>query len=337
VFRIPGSVRTVNELYGYYSADGEDGDDISSTICSATLPAHIRTGPHEVASLFKRLLSGLPGGILGSLLLFEILADVHDRLGGDVGPSQAHQTEKDRARLIVLSVVGTVKSLLRRDLIFAVFGLLGLIASEAEQTSREEEFGLSNPASDLMGYGALGIIFGPLLVGDLLNSYSILGAGDAAGPGPPPNMRADSTRNTSTADGQLSSPTLMVDRINVANGVAEMLISHWTEVVRQARKMGLWKSSREGQQRTQGLRPSATDGFALRLPLQSSAASVSSGEFSTPTGPEPDVGKRLLLALGDLVRANLLTFSKSEGFEEGSPARDKNSPTSTQECAAVHG
>src|SRR4029434_1098691 len=84
VFRIPGSVRTVNALYNHYCADG-DVDDISSTICFPNLPSHIDAGPHDVASTFKRLLSGLPGGILGSVALFDAFVAIQDKLSGHVG------------------------------------------------------------------------------------------------------------------------------------------------------------------------------------------------------------------------------------------------------------
>ncbi|KAL1841718.1 hypothetical protein VTJ49DRAFT_6692 [Mycothermus thermophilus] len=254
VFRIPGSVRTVNALYSYYSADGEDSDDISSTICSPSLPSHINAGPHEVGSIFKRLLSGLPGGILGSLLLFEKLAEVQ----------KTHKT-KDRGRLIALAIGATVKSHLQQDLIFAVFGLLGLIGRAAEQVPRDLEPRRSHPTSDLMGYGALGIVFGPLLVGDLLHSYNIPAVDDASSsnvaPTPPSNMKIEG-RATNAADGSLSQ-ALIVDRISVANGVAEMLITNWRDVVRPG-----YRCSRLGQ--------SAQESFRLRLPL-----SLISYEFRT--------------------------------------------------------
>ncbi|KAK3902271.1 hypothetical protein C8A05DRAFT_15661, partial [Staphylotrichum tortipilum] len=172
VFRIPGSVRTVNALYNHYCADG-DVDDIASTICLPNLPSHIDAGAHDVASTFKRLLSGLPGGILGSVALFDAFVRIQDQLrNGDVGSGSAAMRQfKLRARLIALAV-GTVPSQLRRDLICAVFGLLCLIGCAAEEVAREEaDTGKPSAKSDLMGYSALGIVFGPLLVGDLLDSY----------------------------------------------------------------------------------------------------------------------------------------------------------------------
>ncbi|EAQ86576.1 hypothetical protein CHGG_07829 [Chaetomium globosum CBS 148.51] len=182
-------IQHVNALYAHYCADG-DPDDISNTISCPNLPTHIKTGPHDVASTFKRLLSGLPGGILGSLSLFDALVAIHSELKGGPEFLKTKQT-KLRARLIALAI-GTVKSRLRRDLICAVFGLLCLIGRAAEKAPREDEHGRPLPTSDLMGYNALGIVFGPLLVGDILNSYTIQAVDTTPGPAlfsaTPPNV-----------------------------------------------------------------------------------------------------------------------------------------------------
>ncbi|KAK4042933.1 hypothetical protein C8A01DRAFT_13519 [Parachaetomium inaequale] len=206
VFRIPGSVRIVNALYTYYCADG-DVDEISSTICCPNLPSHIKAGAHDVASTFKRLLSGLPGGILGSLPLFDALVAIHGQLKGEPEFLKTKQT-KLRARLIALAI-GTVKSQLRRDLICAVFGLLCLIGRAAEKAPREDEHGRPLPTSDLMGFSALGIVFGPLLVGDLLNSYTMQVVDASSGPGlfpvTPPNARKERRRGVRPLSSGLAS------------------------------------------------------------------------------------------------------------------------------------
>ncbi|KAK4242295.1 hypothetical protein C8A03DRAFT_11509 [Achaetomium macrosporum] len=181
-------VQHVNALYSHYCADG-DADEISSTICSPNLPSHIKAGTHDVASTFKRLLSGLPGGILGSVALFDALAAIHGQLDGEAELTRTKQT-KVRARLIALAI-GTVKSPLRRDLICAVFGLLCLIGRTAEKAPREDGHGRPLRTSDLMGYNALGIVFGPLLIGDLLNSYTMKS--------PDPNSSSASSLATPTS------------------------------------------------------------------------------------------------------------------------------------------
>ncbi|SPQ21724.1 91e761e2-4dc8-4d24-8244-0dbc3bac0e00 [Thermothielavioides terrestris] len=225
VFRIPGSVRIVNALYKYYCADG-DVEAISSTTCCPTLPSHIKAGTHDVASTFKRLLSGLPGGILGSLAPFDALVAIHGQLDGEAGLDKTQQI-KVRARLIAL-VICTVRTQLRRDLICAVFGLLSLIGCAAEDASRQDEHGKPLPASDLMGYNALGIVFGPLLVGDLLNAYAMEGANPNTGlllPTAAP--AAGKERRGSKVTEEAHPRTPAVDKIHVANSITEMLITHW--------------------------------------------------------------------------------------------------------------
>jgi hypothetical protein len=307
VFRIPGSVRIVNGLYNHYCTDG-DVDEISSTICSPNLPTHIKAGAHDVASTFKRLLSGLPGGILGSLSLFDALVAIQSRLNGEAEVLKTKQT-KIRARLIALAI-GTVRSQLRRDLICAVFGLLCLIGRAAETAPREDEHGRPLPTSDLMGYSALGIVFGPLLVGDLLNSYAMKAAnvspsGPALFPATPPNTRKERRRSRTSEDA--NPPALAVDKVYVANSITEMLTTHWREVVRHMRSLGVLKGGREVPQRRTGLRPSVTEAFTLRMP-RPSPGPFHSGESSVPPSPTPDSGKSITRTGTDV--SETLTQSK---------------------------
>jgi hypothetical protein len=288
VFRIPGSVRIINALYAYYCADG-DVDEISSTISCPNLPSHIRAGTHDVASTFKRLLSGLPGGILGSLPLFDALVAIQSQLNGEAEILKTKQT-KLRARLMALAI-GTVGSQLRRDLICAVFGLLCLIGRAAEKAPREDEHGRPLPTSDLMGYNALGIVFGPLLVGDLLNSYNMKVANPVSGPAlfpvTPPNLRKERRKSKVAEDAR--PPALSIDKIHVANSITEMLITHWREVVRHMRSLGVLRAGRDGPQRRIGLRPS-TESFTMRMPHPLSDT-FESGEAPFPPSPTPGSGK----------------------------------------------
>ena len=241
VFRIPGSVRVVNELYDFYSATAED-EDITGTVRSPNLPLHIKCGVHDVASMLKRLLAGLPGGILGDVSLFDAFVAIHSQLHGDPEFNRIKRS-KLRARLIALAV-GTLKSRLRRELICAVFGLLCLIGRSAETAPREDDRGRPLPTSDLMGYSALGIIFGPLLIGDQIDTYSMKLADPAAGlillPVTPPKSGTGVRRKSSPGDRRPTTP-LTVDKIHVANDIAEMLITHWRDVVRQMKNLGIMR------------------------------------------------------------------------------------------------
>ncbi|KAK4460196.1 putative Rho-GTPase-activating protein [Cladorrhinum samala] len=293
VFRIPGSIRVVNALYDYYCADG-NADEISSTIRCPNLPPHIKASTHDVASTFKRLLAGIPGGILGSLSLFDALVAIHSQLKGDPEFPRTKQT-KLRARLMALAI-GTVRSQFRRELISAVFGLLCLIGRAAENTPREDEQGRPLPTADLMGYNALGIVFGPLLVGDLINAYTMRLANPDAGlvlfPVTPPNAKRE--RRKSKAFDENHPRSLSVDKIHVANGIAEMLIIHWREVVKHMKSLEVLKIGRDGpdtleNQATKkaGLRPSTSESFVIRKPTEWSSTRDTSRSFGRGDSPIP--------------------------------------------------
>ncbi|GAW17287.1 hypothetical protein ANO14919_067420 [Xylariales sp. No.14919] len=256
IFRVPGSERVINALYEYYCTDG-DTDAISSTTRCPTLPTHIRFNTHDIASTFKRLLAGLPGGILGSLSLFDALVAIHSQLQGGAELLRTKES-KLRARLIALAI-GTVKSQYQRELICAVFGLLCLVGRIAENAPREDESGRPLPTTDLMGYNALSIVFGPLLIGDLIDNYSMKLADPSAGlvllPISPPRSRKERHRQKhkhrhrprnkhGKNHAPSTDPSLSVDKIHIANSITEMLIVHWREVVRQIRSTGSVKNRR---------------------------------------------------------------------------------------------
>ncbi|KAI0540068.1 hypothetical protein GGR58DRAFT_511920 [Xylaria digitata] len=256
IFRLPGSERVISALYEYYCIDGNT-DAISSTTRCPTLPTHIRCDTHDIASTFKRLLAGLPGGILGSLSLFDALVAIHSQLQGDV---ELHRTKESklRARLIALAI-GTVESQYQRELICAVFGLLCLVGRIAENAPREDESGRPLPTTDLMGYNALSVVFGPLLIGDMIDNYSMKLADPSAGlvllPVSQPRSRKERHRHRHKHRHKLrqrhrkmdvpsATSFLSVDKIHIANSITEMLIVHWREVVRQIRSTGSVKVKR---------------------------------------------------------------------------------------------
>jgi hypothetical protein len=238
VFRIPGSIRVVNELYEFYCAH-QAGGDVANTVRSPNLPSHINAGIHDVASLFKKFLAGLPGGILGSLSLFDALVAINSQLYTDPEFSRTKQS-KLRARLIAIAV-GTLRSQYRRELICAVFGLLCLLGRAAETAPREDESGRPLPTSDLMGYSALGIVFGPLLIGDMLGSHSVKLADPSSGlflmpvsPQPKPKKEKKKAKEPTNEPPQ---PFWDVDKIHVVNDITEMLITNWRDVVKQMRNL----------------------------------------------------------------------------------------------------
>ncbi|KAI0124289.1 hypothetical protein BJ170DRAFT_735969 [Xylariales sp. AK1849] len=324
IFRVPGSMRVVNALYDYYCAE-QNGEEIASTTRCPNLPAHLNCGVHDVASTFKRLLAGLPGGILGSLTLFDALVAIHSQLHGN--PENAKTKESTlRARLIALAIA-TVKSQYQRELICAVFGLLCLIGRVAENARREDETGRPLPTSDLMGYNSLAIVFGPLLVGDLINSYSMKVADPASGlilfPLTPPKRKKH--RNPKTSK---QAPTMMtVDRILVANDITEMMVVHWRDVVRHLKNLGALRPKRDAmasEQRTKRgeLRLSASDSFSLGRPPGWCAAGPSSWlekKASSPLAVSPTPSPRLSKSCSGVeTQSNSLSVKRRRPRQSGS-------------------
>lgn len=310
IFRIPGSTRVVNTLYDYYCTYG-DTDSVSSTTRCPTLPTHIRCDAHDIASTFKKFLAGLPGGILGSLSLFDALVAIHSQLQGD---AEVHWTKESklRARLIALAI-GTVKSQNQRELICAVFGLLCLVGRVAKNAPREDESGRPLPSADLMGYNALGIVFGPLLIGDAIDNYQMKMADPSAGlvllPVSPPRSRkerhkhrhkhGDKVRRRHAKRHAADTPSsFTVDKIHIANSITEMLIVHWREVVRQIRSTGSVKTTRhtrgvQCQKEVVDSTPSSTsENFCLQIPPHLGHAHPRSVSSSTAS-PTPTTSRAL--------------------------------------------
>ncbi|KKO98653.1 hypothetical protein THAR02_09238 [Trichoderma harzianum] len=225
VFRIPGSVKTTKALYDYYCDAGGSDLCISSTTYQPTLPTSIPHHLHDVASTFKRILKGLPIGVLGSITLLDAFLAIYSQLQNRLDVP-AEKLKKTRARLIALAIQ-TIDSRLQRDLICAVFGLLSLIGHATEQSPTSDAEGQASAPSELMSYHALGIVFGQLLVGsDELDNYDIKESSSTSGlslvPIPAKKRKAKGRDNV---------PDIF--KIEVLNDVAEMVISNWRGVVRQ--------------------------------------------------------------------------------------------------------
>ncbi|KAH6680224.1 hypothetical protein B0J14DRAFT_260413 [Halenospora varia] len=308
-FRIPGCHHIVEALYGHYCSIDEEGESIASTIRYPTLPEHIRCDVHDVASTFKKLLSGLPGGILGSLPLFDALVAIQGQLHGDPEFTRTKQS-KVRARLIALAI-STLRSKYRRELVCSVFGLLCMIGRTAETTRREDDQGKPLPTADLMGYAALGIVFGPLLVGDLLDNYSMHLANPHGGlvllPVSPPKSRKEKKKKRQVSAEEGTTFHTHVDKIKVANSITEMLITHWRDVVRHMRNLTVFKPTIGDESlkvvvlKPPFLRPSASETFALRKPpdWDDLKAPLRRGERSESPTPARRIGGSFTLQQSD--------------------------------------
>lgn len=138
-------------------------------------PARNTTDVLSVASVFRALLAGLPGGILGSRKLYGVLVDMYYARFADC------QLERTNSCLGGLSVLDSIKtkamahamlaltSKMQLELICGVFGLCAVLLHETERNieferqARRGNVG-SGFVSGLMNVDRLGRVFGPLLV-----------------------------------------------------------------------------------------------------------------------------------------------------------------------------
>ncbi|KAM0293243.1 hypothetical protein ACHAO9_001964 [Fusarium lateritium] len=327
-------------LFDYYCCTEQGNVDITSTVRCANLPMHVQASVHDVASTFKRLLSVIPGGILGSLSLFDAFVAIHSQLEGDPEFPRTKHT-KVRARLIALAIA-TVESQFRRELICAVFGLLSLIGRVAEITPREDDEGRSLPTADLMGYNALGIVFGPLLLGDLLGLYSMKLATPKSGllVLPLRSPRSRQGRNVrKTLENELPTPPT-VDKVLIANSITEMLIVNWRDVVRQMKSLGM---NRRAEPRSVSPQTDSQDNdFVIKKPQgwdrewRASERGYEIKRESSPEPPTPTLGisKQRSRRCGSST-SKKLAIRPSVGFlsptvEENTPDEDDVHDTQSQ-------
>ncbi|KAI9816779.1 MAG: hypothetical protein M1827_001424 [Pycnora praestabilis] len=246
IFRVPGQLSTVNALYDHYAQQFEQAqktqDEVQQTVSSGLLPTHIPYNVHDVASVFKKFLAGVPGGLLGSLALFQALKDIHTFLRPGVDLMTAKPT-KVKARLIALAIASVVPEY-RLALISAALGLAAQVTRAAVKVKDGSNEDYITPNSDRMGPKALGVVLGPLLLGDLteeirLDSWS---QQDALLVQPQrPEKRRKAKRHIFRFSKAPTDDTVLilhVERANMTAAVMEMLISNWEEVVRHFRGFG---------------------------------------------------------------------------------------------------
>jgi len=205
---------------------------------SGDLPAHIEYTVHDVASLLKKILLGLPGGLLGSLSLLKAISGIatNARRGPD-------QPEADfvalKARLIALAI-SSVTSDHRFSLICAILGLAALIGHESEKAAHGKPNALS---SELMSYHALSLVLGPLLLGDALNDFfGSESLGEQRSPITESPKRYRKQKRESVVEQKLLQSEALVAHVNTAKTTAkacEMLISNWKDVVKQLRDLAV--------------------------------------------------------------------------------------------------
>lgn len=179
IFRVSGQATTINALYDFYDHQfyhAGSPSKVEETVGPGMLPTNIEHSVPDVASVFKKILIGLPGGLLGTLELFEAVRDILLNLCLEPELSDSESTIL-RAKLIALAI-SSLSSAYRIHLIQAVLGLAAYFGSEAERsevdgTATDGQGQQNQLTSELMGYQSLGVVLGPLLLGDLTDKVDV--------------------------------------------------------------------------------------------------------------------------------------------------------------------
>lgn len=197
-----------------------------------------------MAALFTKIIRGLPGGLLGSTSLFNALSSIEGKFRTSEKASELAGKPilvrvfpkglKDRssqAKLVALAI-HSINCAYRKAL---VIGFLGLAASIGYETERAFADALTD-TSELMTYHSLGVVLGPVLVGDRMFVID---------PAAWPKVRvtdeaSNDSDNHQSVSSKLYVPAGVSDLKDHAMGTAtvmEMLITIWRDVVTELRRI----------------------------------------------------------------------------------------------------
>ena len=198
IFREEGSSNDVTTLFEYYAKHPRP-------VRGNRLPSYMNFTVHEVGTAYKRVVKGLPGGLLGSSELLATLRDILLHMNQDGRLSEEEATEL-RVRLIALAL-SCVHSDSRFSVICATLGLYAWIGHATEASE-------GGPAN--MNCKNLSSLLGPLLVGEELNDIK----GVRAAPG-------------TQLDAQQVAEVMANNQEAIA--IAFMLITNWKGIVEELR------------------------------------------------------------------------------------------------------
>ncbi|KAJ5653856.1 hypothetical protein N7490_000859 [Penicillium lividum] len=161
LFIEPGDMKAATRLYNHFAnqvlLSERDAHKIAMTTRVVAIP-HVEAESNAAAVLsvgwvFKELMAGLPGGIFGSVRLFQILYSIY--LAGPANPGCV--------RLVTLAIMA-LSGEMQCALICAVFGLLTSLLQKTE--NMDDQTGTSvRPVANPLQPDGLARVFGPLLVG----------------------------------------------------------------------------------------------------------------------------------------------------------------------------
>ena len=218
--------------------EDQHGQQVLKTLGNGALPKHINYNPHDVASLLKKFIGGLHGGLLGSVELFNTLNGALINL--ERQPEQTDESFTALKAQIIALLISSIPNAKQMHLICAFFGLTAAIG---EETEKMKASGISrDKTNELMGHRALGVVFGPLLLADLEAELD-LGADrvNANRPAPPtPRRYWKEKRKSQVIDIKLEQDIRhrqALVRINAATNLANELLTYWKPAIAELQKI----------------------------------------------------------------------------------------------------
>lgn len=252
-------------------------DLVEATIGSPSLPTHIALTTHDIASAFKKTLRDIPGGILGSIALFKALKEI-----------QALKVDAPLMSKLTALALLSLKSHQRFALVCSVFGLLAFLKHDPGTQDGSSGFHtLKSFSPETMSSQALGVVFAPLLVGDLAEDVGLVDIVDSSAKSKPSvreglfgHRRAPAKTQTIHSEATLEAG---IWRANACAAVIESLVHNWEEVVQQisiwsCRDVGL-DSSKSNHIVPGNVEANFVDGDNRATPLSHITESI----HSTPT------------------------------------------------------
>ncbi|KAL9085141.1 MAG: hypothetical protein Q9159_004867 [Coniocarpon cinnabarinum] len=236
VFRIPGQIYAVNALYDHYASQmrsaAEEESKVHESVGYALLPqGDLVYNVHDVASVFKKFLWDLPGGILGSKCLFDVLQNISTFSFQGREQREWHTV---RPRLVALAFL-SIRSSRRIALCCAVFGLLASIKHEESYVQNEPPGSFhkrQSPSQEYMSSRALAVVFAPILLGKLCDDRSTKKKGAKRERSITGHFWSPKKSNSSNV-GQQSIIDASLEKSQMEAKVVEMLLNDWEAIVRQ--------------------------------------------------------------------------------------------------------
>ena len=243
-----GYKTTADALYQYFDTQfscAGSPSKVEETVATGLLPNRLECTLNDIASSFKTIIRGLPGGLLGSLETFEALRSTLLDRYSEPGPATL-VLRFERAKLVALAI-SSIPSLLRQYLIHAVVGLVAYLGFEADKIQQAERDAVGTPgqhdqpSSEVMGYEALSKIFGSVLLGDLIDSVHLKKADVEPGKEiKPGNVKEGEKQKQTQVPANLGESAVCsanADHYNLTADVMYSLLLNWKETVIQLRKI----------------------------------------------------------------------------------------------------